>query len=146
MTEDIKALFAAKKAQAPVVGRDAVSLFKKSAQTQIKRAEAAKTAKSKTPALDWFKETVNGYTFQLGKKPIPYDGASHWEVESLDEVKRFLGLAVELADSDQDFRKAIRAAAQKNGTTSGTTSATPPAAETKTPEPPKKRGGRRKGN
>lgn len=141
MTDNIKALFAAKKAPPPEAGRDAVALFKKSAATQMKRAEAAKTTKSKTPALDWFKETANGYTFQLGKKPIQYDGSFHWEVESLDEVKRFLGLAIELADSDQDFRKAIRAKAKTEGTIAG--EALPPVLTEMKSAAPKTRGGRK---
>jgi hypothetical protein len=129
MSDDIRAMFAAKRTKAPVRGeRDAISLFKGAVKTQITRAEEAKAGKTaKTPALNWFKKRDGKYLLQIGKKPLAIGKDSYWEADDLDDVIRMLEGASALADSDAEFQAVIRKAALDNKTR--TTTTTTPAAE-----------------
>ncbi|MEW9616034.1 hypothetical protein AB3G45_19655 [Shinella sp. S4-D37] len=112
MSIDIRAMFKAKKAEAPAKGqRDAISLFKGSARTQIKKIEELKKDPLATiAATNWFKRYDGGYRLQLGRKPLELDGARYWQVSDLDEALALFEGAIELADTDQEFQEAIRSA------------------------------------
>lgn len=115
MSMEIRAMFKAKKAEEPVKGqRDAISLFKNSVRTQIKKInELQKDPLTKIAAANWFKTRDGGYRLQLGRKPIELDGAKYWQVGDLDEVRALFEGALELAESDKEFQDAIRANAVK---------------------------------
>ncbi|CDZ31086.1 Hypothetical protein NGAL_HAMBI490_59590 [Neorhizobium galegae bv. officinalis] len=114
MSDEIRAMFAAKRAEAPARGqRDPITLFKTSVQTQIKKMdqEMKKPGSAKgTAATNWFKSYGGGYRLQLGKKPIELDGAKYWQVNDLEEAKVLFEGALTLADTDREFQKAIQAA------------------------------------
>lgn len=120
MSMDIRAMFKAKQAKAPTRGqRDAISLFKGSANTQIEKIEELqKDPLTKIAATNWFKAYDGGYRLRLGKKPLELDGAKYWQVSNLDEARALFEAAIELADTDKEFQEAIRAAAKKPEDTS----------------------------
>lgn len=110
MTADIRAMFAAKAAEAPIQGqRDAIALFKGSIRTQIKKIEQLKKDPSTTISqTNWFKSYDGGYRLQLGKKPIEFNGAKFWQVNDLDEAQVLFEGALSLADADKELQDAIR--------------------------------------
>ncbi len=112
MSMDIRAMFKAKKAEAPAQGqRDAISLFKGSVRTQLKKiAELQKDPLTNIAQTNWFKAYDGGYRLQLGKKPLELDGAKYWQVSSLDEAQVLYEGALTLADTDKEFQAAIRSA------------------------------------
>lgn len=124
---DIKAMFAAKQVSAPTRGdRDAITLFKSSIQTQLRKIDALKKDnKAPIAATNWFKRRDGGYLLHLGKKPIELNGGTHWEVDSLEELEVLLNGAKELADTDKEFQKAIKDAKKASDKTEAAATATP---------------------
>lgn len=112
MSMEIRAMFKAKQAKEPVRGeRDAISLFRRSIDTQIAKLDAiAKDKNTKIATTNWFKAVNGGYRLQLGKKPIELDGAKYWQVADVDEARALFEGAKDLAATDRDFQEAIRAA------------------------------------
>lgn len=112
MSMEIRAMFKAKQAKEPVQGeRDAISLFRRSIDTQIAKLDAiAKDKNTKIATTNWFKAANGGYRLHLGKKPIELDGAKYWQVADVDEARALFEGAKDLAGSDREFQEAIRAA------------------------------------
>lgn len=112
MSMEIRAMFKAKQAPEPKQGeRDAISLFRRSIDTQIAKLDAiAKDKSTKIATTNWFKAVNGGYRLHLGKKPIELDGAKYWQVADVDEARALFEGAKDLAASDRDFQDAIRAA------------------------------------
>jgi len=111
---DILEILTTKRVDGPARGeRDAITLFKGSLETQIKKIDAIKKDPSTEIAVtNWFKAYNGGYRVHLGKTPIELKGGKYWQLDGLAEAREFFVKISSYVDTDKDFQQAIRDAKQ----------------------------------
>jgi hypothetical protein len=106
----------AKPTATAAASKDPVEAFISRARDQQKLVANVKKGSAHEPRKQWFRPHKGGFTFRLGKDGIPVGGEKYFQVASLDEVNDFLNDAIELAQSDEEFKTAIRDASTDRST------------------------------
>lgn len=102
---------------------DPVTKFVKTARKQIEKVDELLSAmedgrdidQDLVPQSDWFFREGKGWAVKFGRAKIKTPNGTDWfEAPDLTAVKRFLDVAIKLAQNDADFQQKIKDVSAEN--------------------------------